>query len=178
MRGVSNFRLRLIVNLDEFNVWAFDNLTVEDAGLQVVSTILPYENYDLLCAASSFLPQHPTSTLDNLSLFYLQYHSEKILSAHYFRTLDRDNALCKTWLPAMAQGYPSLQHALIAFSALIYSLKKQDMRARRCAFLHYSLSLKELQKLVDTFPFGEWEYHAIVATSLQLACLDVSILRS
>jgi len=75
----------------------------------------------------------------------------------------------------MAENYPPLQHAIIAFSALIYSLKI-DVNARQFAFLHYSLALKELQELINTYAFDD-EYHVIVATALQLSCLDVCPLR-
>jgi len=72
----------------------------------------------------------------------------------------------------MAQQYAALQHALIAFSALIYSFKV-DRSARHYAFFHYSRALKELQNLLNAFSFQMEEYHVIVATALQLSCLDV-----
>lgn len=116
---------------------------------------------------------HPRSPVDETSLLFLQYHYESIIPAHYYRSYDL-NLLCKRWLPSMAERYPALQHAMIAFSALIYSLKV-DPSARPFAFVHYSLALKELQDILNTYPFPEEEYHVVVATALQLSALDVRI---
>ena len=162
----------LIMNIVPFaQETIFNPFSFETEELIVSPYFQTYRQLELIYS-NPLVPRHPKSVLDNLSLFYLQYHSERIISAHLFRT-DCNNALCKVWLPAMSEDFPSLQHALIAFSALIYWLKTRDVRAQRSAFVHYSISLKELRKLVDSFSYLQTQYHAIVATSLQLACLDV-----
>ena len=58
----------------------------------------------------------------------------------------------------------SLQHAMVAFSALIYSIKVNH-RAREIAFLYYSVALRELRLLLDkpimdmTDCFARWPQH-------------------
>lgn len=72
----------------------------------------------------------------------------------------------------MAQGSDALRHAVVAFSALIYSIKG-DRTAREQAFENYELSLQQLRVLLDKAPMTIEERQAATVTALQLATFDV-----
>jgi hypothetical protein len=108
-------------------------------------------------------------TLD--SLFYLQYHREAISDAHYFRWYDY-NKFCTKTIFTMAEESDAMRHALVAFSALIYSIKIHPP-ARVDAFLYYAMALRELHDLLGKAPMELWECQAAIATALQLSCFDV-----
>jgi hypothetical protein len=120
---------------------------------------------DMFCAIS--IPQSPKSTQDRSVQFFLKYHQETINSAHYFRYYDYQK-LHTFWLPAMADEYECLRHAMVAFSALIYSIKV-TADARQLAFYYYSVALKELQSLLTT----KIDCNLVVASALQLSSIDV-----
>jgi hypothetical protein len=105
------------------------------------------------------------------SLFYLQYHREAISEAHYFRWYDY-NKFCTKTIFTMAEESDAMRHALVAFSALIYSIKIYPP-ARVDAFLYYARALRELHDLLGKAPMELWECQAAIATALQLSCFDV-----
>lgn len=83
--------------------------------------------------------------------------------------------LCTMTLLAMAEVSDTLRHAVVAFSALIYSMKV-DRAAREQAFLYYAIALKQLRSLLDKSPMTVEERHIAIATALQLSAFDVRII--
>lgn len=118
------------------------------------------------------LSPHGSRTLNES--FYLQYHREAISEAHYFRWYDY-NKFCTKTIFTMAAESDSMRHALLAFSALIYSIKVHPP-ARVDAFLYYSMALGELHELLGKAPMELWECQAAIATALQLSSFDVCLL--
>lgn len=116
------------------------------------------------------IPRSP-SPGDKSSQFFLKYHQTTICSSHYFQFFDY-HELYTVWLPSMAQECLALRHALVAFSALIYSLKVNPL-LRPYAFIYYSSALRELHSLVERTTLKGEDYLFAVATALQLFCLDV-----
>lgn len=116
----------------------------------------------------------PQGTRPLNEAFYLQYHREAISEAHYFRWYDY-NKFCTKTIFTMADESQSMRHALIAFSALIYSIKIHHS-ARVDAFLYYSKALIELHQLLGKSPMELWECQAAIATALQLSSFDVCLL--
>ena len=103
--------------------------------------------------------------------FLLQYHQETITEAHYFRCHDYPHLHTKL-LFALAEQSVVLQHALVAFSALIYSIKvHHDVRA--LAFLYYSKALQELRLVLNKTATDIGDCLVVVATALQLSSFDV-----
>ena len=113
------------------------------------------------------VPRAPRSNQAQPIQFFLKFHRETITAAHYFRYYDLPELHTK-WLPAMAEQCECLRHALVAFSALIYSIKTNP-DAREVAFCYYAMALQELRSMLDT----EFECHVVVATVLQLSAIDV-----
>ena len=105
--------------------------------------------------------------------FLLNFHRETIFEAHYFRYYDYNKLHTKV-LFAMAEELDSMRHALVAFSALIYSIKIHP-DARVIAFMYYAKALQELRALLDKPPedMEMWEWQGAVATALQLSTFDV-----
>ena len=123
------------------------------------------------CPSVSFIPRSP-SIGDQSSRFFLSYHQREVCSGHYSQFYDHNNFFT-VWLPAMAQECLALQHSLVAFSALVYSFKVNEL-LRPYAFLHYSSALRDLRSLVEQNGLSGRDYHFAVATALQLSCVDVS----
>ena len=73
---------------------------------------------------------------------------------------------------AMIQQPSALRDAVVAFSALIYSMKI-DRSARVLAFLYYTSALQQLRVLLDQVTLSVDECHMAIATALQLASFDV-----
>lgn len=72
----------------------------------------------------------------------------------------------------MAEQSNALEHAVVAFSALIYSINvHQGVRA--LAFLYYSKALQELRALLDKTDMDLQDCFTAVATALQLSSFDV-----
>lgn len=113
------------------------------------------------------VPRAPESNQAQPIQFFLKFHRETIIAAHYFRYYDLPELHTK-WLPAMAEQCECLRHAMVAFSALIYSIKTNP-DAREVAFCYYAMALQELRSMLDT----EFECHVVVATVLQLSAIDV-----
>ena len=68
------------------------------------------------------------------------------MAAHYFRWHDYPK-LCTEIILVMAEHSEALQHAVVAFSALIYSIKVHQ-GVRVLAFLYYSKAMQELRLLL------------------------------
>ena len=115
------------------------------------------------------IPRSPKSNQNQPVQFFLKYHQETINSAHYFRYYDYQK-LHTIWLPAMANNCECLRHAMVAFSALIYSIKANPC-AREVAFYYYAVALQELRALLDT----NLEYNLVIASALQLSSIDVCL---
>jgi hypothetical protein len=137
---------------------------------------------ELQSQASSALSPHVISIPRGMSppadqtqpiRFFLNFHKETITEAHYFRYYDYNKLHTKV-LFAMAQELDAMRHALVAFSALIYSIKIHP-DARVIAFIYYAMALQELRALLDKSPMDMvmWEWQGAVATALQLSIFDV-----
>ena len=103
--------------------------------------------------------------------FFLAFHRETITEAHYFRYYDF-NKLCTRTLLVMAERSDALRHAVVAFSALIYSMRI-DRTAREQAFLYYAMSIQQLRLLLSEAALDGEASHIAVATALQLSSFDV-----
>jgi hypothetical protein len=121
---------------------------------------------------SRIAPTLKATTSDRVR-FFLKYHQETIGVCHYLCYHDYTELHTKTLL-ALAEHCEALRHGIVAFSALIYSVKV-DSSAREQAFLYYGVSLQQFRLLLETFS-TEVEVQAAVATALQLATFDVSSL--
>jgi hypothetical protein len=125
------------------------------------------------------IPRPPDPNQPPAVRFFLKYHQDEVVAGHYFFAYDQEQlcrneneGLCKVWLPRMAQNSVSLRDSLVAFSALIYSLKV-DSKALQFAFLYYSMALDKLRHFLTYIPYDSSEVAAAIATSLQMAALDV-----
>lgn len=117
------------------------------------------------------IPQAPRSTRNQNVKFFLNFHRETITGFHYFR-YDNYQKRCTRTLLAMAERSDALRYAVVAFSALIYSMNV-DRTAREQAFLYYAMSLQQLRVLLDDRPMNTEENHTAIATALQLSAFDV-----
>ena len=112
----------------------------------------------------------PMATRSHHVQFFLKYHRETINESHYFLYYDYTK-LCTKILFAIAENCDALRHGMVAFSALIYSVKV-DSSAREKAFLYYSVSLQQLRLLLED-NLMEFQCQAAAVTALQLATFDV-----
>ena len=119
----------------------------------------------------SVIPRSPKSNQSQAIEFFLKYHQRVIVSALYFKFYDYQH-FCKGWLPAMADQSDALRHALVSFSALIYSMKVNPA-AQYTAFYYYAVALKELHLLLNEDSMTPTECNTAIATALQLATIDV-----
>lgn len=71
----------------------------------------------------------------------------------------------------MAASTICMQYAIVAFSALVYSIKV-DRNARDVAFSYYTMALREL-RLVLNKSLAREECGVVIATVLQLSSFDV-----
>jgi hypothetical protein len=117
------------------------------------------------------IPRPPRATRNQNVQFFLHFHRETVTEFHYFRQYDY-HELCTKTLLAMAEKSDTLRHSVVAFSALIYSMKI-DRAAREQAFLYYSMSLQQLRVLLDDDPTTTEEKHIAIAIALQLSSFDV-----
>lgn len=120
----------------------------------------------------SIIPRSPRSNQTQSVQFFMKYHEQSILFQHYFKNYDY-HAFYKSWLPAMAEQSQPLRHAMVSFSALIYSMKVNG-GARYVAFYYYSVALKELRLLLSDDAMTPSECNVTIATALQLSTIDVS----
>jgi Fungal specific transcription factor domain len=114
----------------------------------------------------SSTPSHPESFN-----FFLDYYVHNVRQYHYFLYSDHEELATKGLL-SMAESSDALRHAIVAFSALIYSMKVPG-NWRHFAFAYYESALKGLRELLNKFPMGNDECLIAVATALQLSTLDV-----
>lgn len=73
---------------------------------------------------------------------------------------------------AMAEHSGALRDAMVAFSALVYSMKI-DRSVRVQAFVYYTSALRQLRVILDQESMDIKECHMAVATALLLASFDV-----
>jgi len=79
--------------------------------------------------------------------FYFDHHRERINGCYYYSYYDYQQLFTKGLL-TLADESNAVYYGLIAFSALIYSLRI-DPTARHAAYCFYSLAVKELRSLLD-----------------------------
>jgi hypothetical protein len=152
----------------------FSNLIDVESLMGEIPSIDPFSSifdipFDINSSmAIDTIPRAPTSNKVRSIQFFLKFHQDTITAAHYFRYFDLPKLHTK-WLPAMAEQCECLRYALVAFSALIYSIKVNPS-ARQIAFYYYAMSLKGLRSILDT----DIEYNSLIATALLLSAIDVS----
>lgn len=138
-------------------------------------TGLPLQNTTSSQSTSSSeivnIPRAPNSIRCPSVQFFLAFHRETITESYYFRYYDYPK-FCTSTLLVMAENSDALQHALVAFSALVYSTK-MDRTPREQAFLYYSMALRQLRALLDEHTMNEETCHIAIATALQLSSFDV-----
>jgi len=119
----------------------------------------------------SLVPRPPGSPRDQSVQFFLHFHRQSIMESHYCLFFDYRKFITTTLL-AMAERSSALRHAVVAFSALIYSIKG-DHIAREQAFENYEISIQQLRVLLDKVPMTVEERQAATVTALELASFDV-----
>ena len=152
---------------------------VSNPSMDTFSTIKSFDNpsFQPLSSQPCFrpkkfnIPRSPKSNRHCLVDYFLKFHLEVVSSTHYFLYYDYIQ-LCKRWLPAMTIPSIALQYAVVAFSALVYSIKFVTT-AQSFAFFYYGKALTELQLLLDG-PLSSEECNVAIATALQLSSFDVS----
>jgi hypothetical protein len=117
------------------------------------------------------IPMIHKSNQDRSIDFFLRFHRENINEFHHFIYHDY-HKFCTTTLMIMVEQSDALRDAVVAFSALIYSIKI-DRSARVQAFLYYTLALRQLRIILDQDGMDVEECYMAVATALQLASFDV-----
>jgi hypothetical protein len=123
----------------------------------------------------SFIPRSPESIIDNKLQWFLAFHQDYIVAGHYFWYFDYYQ-FCTKWLFEMAKQCVPLQYAMAAFSSLIYSIQINH-EARPYAFIYYSEAIQQLRYQLDNISgCPKEEYFGVLATSLQLAALEVFIM--
>ena len=121
--------------------------------------------------AHTHIPTVPKSSRDQCIQFFLRFHQENIDEFHYFCYHDY-RKFYTTTLMVMVQQSNALCNAVVAFSALIYSIKVNHF-TRVQAFTYYALALQQLRVLLDQTTMNADECHMATAAALQLACFDV-----
>jgi Fungal specific transcription factor domain len=112
---------------------------------------------------------------DFSKIFYLDYHRENITEFHYFRYYDHHKYNINI-LFQMADNSVALFHAIVAFSALLYSMNNQGSPGED-AFEYYDSSLREFRRLLEMPLLDDEDIHVAIATALQLSSFDVSTLQ-
>lgn len=108
---------------------------------------------------------------DNLMLLLLSYHRQNISYGRYFWFWDHYRFI-REGLFELAKQSDSLQYAIAAFSALIYSIQV-DHNMKQFTFLFYSKAIKELQHVINTDSIdSEAVLYATMATILELASIE------
>src|SRR5204863_6788008 len=103
--------------------------------------------------------------------FFLRFHRERITEAHYFRWYDYPK-LCTELVFLLAEHSDALRHAMIAFSALIYSFKLNH-DARPVACWYYERAVHDLRVSLNISPMSMTECLTAVSTALQLSSFEV-----
>jgi len=122
------------------------------------------------------IPRSPPSTRRGPSdiSFFLPFMRSQVLPAHYFAWHDYHSLFTRS-LHSMAAESRSLEYAMTAFAALVYSVKIGHQGAREVAFTYYTRAIRELQGCLDGLVEnpGMRGGEMAVATALQLATFDV-----
>jgi hypothetical protein len=143
-------------------------------------TLFPISGSNALTPLSFSIPKSLSPQLveaqSQYIQFFLKFHYEKITGAHYFRWYDYPK-LCTSIIFSMAEQSNPVRHAMVAFSALIYSCKIHR-GARTIAFWYYMMALRELRQLLNITPMNMGECLAALATALLLSSFDVCSLIS
>jgi Fungal specific transcription factor domain len=186
------------ISSDQFSILKLDQQTVIESltppsypikplfssplTFATISGLSPSEYSQALCTSTQPPPistsmlrlPHSLSPRSNHSQavrFFLRYHRETITAAHYFRSHDYPK-LCTDLILAMAEHSEALRHAVVAFSALIYSIKEHQ-GVRALAFLYYSKAMQDLRLLLNESTMDLQHCFVAVATALQLSSFDV-----
>jgi hypothetical protein len=136
------------------------------------SLVVPCTPRSLSSKPSRVLRPPKSSRKPEVEMF-LAFHRASVTESHYFLYFDY-RKLCTQTLLAMAEQSEALRNSVVAFSALIYSIKV-DPNARQQALSYYAIALKELRELLNRLPLNSGECHAAIATALQLASFDVHL---
>lgn len=142
---------------------------IPESQLDPFSTLKPSNYLETMA-----IPRAPKTNQHQLVNYFIKFYRQVIRPGHYFLWYDH-NQLCKYWLPVMTDSSIALRHAVVAFSALVYSMKVART-ARQFAFFYYANALKELQQLLNGLLSFE-ECNIAIATTLQLSSFDVPSLR-
>ena len=71
----------------------------------------------------------------------------------------------------MAEDCYALEYAMVAFSALVYSVREHRQPIKEIALLYYTMAMKELQLVLNGLPAKDSD--VALATALQLSSFDV-----
>lgn len=156
--------------------YPIEPLYMSELTTSTYSHILQLQHASLFIAESipsiaESIPPHGCRS--QLVQFFLKYHRENITEAHYLRWYDYPK-LCTSIIFSLAETSDALQHAMVAFSALIFSIKINH-RAREIALLYYSVALRQLRLSLDKSDMDMTDCFTSVATALQLSSFDVSL---
>lgn len=105
---------------------------------------------------------------------FLTFHKECISEYNYFLYIDTGKLFTKE-LFAMATKSDSVGYAMVAFSALTYSIKFKEKFSACIAFMYYEKTVQELGSLLSKYPspMDTGESHSAIATALLLSSFDV-----
>jgi len=113
----------------------------------------------------------PRAIHDELIPFFLSYHRQNIDYGRYFWYCDHHRFI-KESLFDLAKQSDSLQYAIAAFSALIYSIQV-DHCMKKFAFVFYAKAIQQLQQIINTDSMdSEASVYTTVATILELASVE------
>lgn len=113
----------------------------------------------------------PAASRIQSTLFFLDYYRKVVREYHYFLYHDHQKLSTETLL-AMAEQSSALKNSMVAFAALVYSMRIPGA-ARHIAFVYYAIALKELRQQLDEYPMSIEQCQRAVATALQLSSIDV-----
>jgi hypothetical protein len=138
-------------------------------SLQIGSPSQPVST-NMLCLP---IMNPPQSTRSQAVQFFLNYHHHTITEAHYFQWHDLPK-FCTKLIFSIAEESSALEHSLVAFSALIYSIKVHP-GVRALSFVYYAKALQELRLLLNETSMRLTDCFVAVAIALQLSLFDVCI---
>jgi len=128
----------------------------------------PPRLFSTLSALMVRIPEPPKPARSGPVQFFLDYYQTNVNESYYFDYV----TMRKNTLLALSEDYDALRHAVVAFSALIYSMKVNSV-ATTPALLYYTIALKQLRADLEKMPIVMNDCHAAIATALQLAAFDV-----
>ena len=155
------------------NITGSSNISPNSMLYSSLSAIRPSYFYEGVVPSTRAiqLPQIPKSIRDRFVQFFIDFHQGNVNEFHYFCYYDY-RRFCTRTLMVMIEQSSALRDAVVAFSALIYSVKI-DRSARVLAFLYYASALQQLRVLLDQVTLNIDECHLALATILHLASFDV-----